>query len=892
MHNKMKKSLLLYSKHHFDPAVGTELTASAGIIAKSLYDTLIRSGYEVTYVDPTEVAHFPTSHYDLFIGQPAGWNELSKKVDGAIKIIFMPTTHPLRRNRLIKAAAEKWQVKPEELLESEMTIKALEAADYIFQIGNKEAVQSLVENGIPREKIIPLHYGLPHIGIENIKESRPLENFIHLASGLGLRKGLPETLYLYEKFLKDKRLTLVGEFYKHEPNYEFWKEKVSAFEKKNINFKSRGYIPSDTEEYSRLLEQQSWLLYPSIEEGEPGTVIEAMSKGIVPLLTPSGSGINFSISDSFDVPVEKQLIHAITTEQKGWRNASDKARHYVEIFHNHKDWEERLSALWKSLNDKGKIEAPKASIVLSVFNKETIIEELLDKLWETTRNYKNFDLHIIFDGCKDRTEDRARNALKKYTVPVYEYITDDIFEIKTNNIGLKNATGEYCVLLQDDNFLHEEGWLEKIVGWMEQTPRAGIVGGLAGVNFFPLDANPQGLGAAKTPLEVYKRIDMRLEPKYSRVIQEVDAVMRGPLVLRKSLLERHGYLDESYAPLYNDDMDYCFRLRNLGYSVFHFPIGVENRELTVSHQDPSKKDIWKKAVERNQKLFYSRWEKDMGKHDHYIAIPLPESRSKRLLIRHGYLWHIMIRVKLLPKMTKHAIKRSLTYMPESIVLFAVKKLSQAGSFFTRAARNLHIYALQPRTIPWYVADGDHTLRVNYDLNENSVVFDMGGYEGLWAQEIYCKYGASIHIFEPVQKFADNIRNRFIKNSRVKVLSYGLGKTNQEIAININENASSTYQKSEYADKEVIKIRKADEYLKEQGITSIDLIKINIEGGEYDLLEAFIESGTITSLKNIQVQFHDFFPEAKERMKKIQDELKKTHRLTYHYEFVWENWTLK
>jgi hypothetical protein len=44
--------------------------------------------------------------------------------------------------------------------------------------------------------------------------------------------------------------------------------------------------------------------------------------------------------------------------------------------------------------------------------------------------------------------------------------------------------------------------------------------------------------------------------------------------------------------------------------------------------------------------------------------------------------------------------------------------------------------------------------------------------------------------------------------------------------------------------------------------------------------------------NIQVQFHDYTPDAAERMKKIQRALKKTHRTTYSFEFVWENWELK
>ena len=76
------------------------------------------------------------------------------------------------------------------------------------------------------------------------------------------------------------------------------------------------------------------------------------------------------------------------------------------------------------------------------------------------------------------------------------------------------------------------------------------------------------------------------------------------------------------------------------------------------------------------------------------------------------------------------------------------------------------------------------------------------------------------------------------------------------------------------------------------IERIDLMKINIEGGEYDLLEHLIKTGWIDKIINIQVQFHDFVENAEARMLAIQNDLAKTHELTYQYKFVWENWRLK
>ena len=76
------------------------------------------------------------------------------------------------------------------------------------------------------------------------------------------------------------------------------------------------------------------------------------------------------------------------------------------------------------------------------------------------------------------------------------------------------------------------------------------------------------------------------------------------------------------------------------------------------------------------------------------------------------------------------------------------------------------------------------------------------------------------------------------------------------------------------------------------LKKIDLLKINIEGGEYPLLEKLVESKTIQNIQNIQIQFHDFIPDYKKRYDLIAKELQKTHYKTYDYPFIWENWMMK
>ena len=192
---------------------------------------------------------------------------------------------------------------------------------------------------------------------------------------------------------------------------------------------------------------------------------------------------------------------------------------------------------------------------------------------------------------------------------------------------------------------------------------------------------------------------------------------------------------------------------------------------------------------------------------------------------------------------------------------------------------------------WDKAKGDETHRLNYDdLDENSIVFDLGGYKGDWASDIFSKYGSHIYVFEPAHKFYAKIVDRFKKNPKIKVFDYGLADKNLDLEMAMSNDGSSVYNKKIVsAEHEVVKLVDAAEFLQNQNIENIDLMKINIEGGEYDLLNHLIDIGFIENINNIQVQFHPFVDRAEERMSELEKRLALSHKKTYSYKFVWENW---
>lgn len=191
---------------------------------------------------------------------------------------------------------------------------------------------------------------------------------------------------------------------------------------------------------------------------------------------------------------------------------------------------------------------------------------------------------------------------------------------------------------------------------------------------------------------------------------------------------------------------------------------------------------------------------------------------------------------------------------------------------------------------WNCVDGDFTLRLDYDMNANSIVFDVGGYIGDWAASIYSRYNCNIYVFEPVQRLNQRIINRFCGNDKFKMYNIGLGGNTRDMPVAFIGDESSFFLESENS--EIARIVDITEFMDAHEIGHIDLLKLNIEGGEYEILPRLIKSGYISRISNVQIQFHYWIENSDAQIADIRKQLAKTHVQTYSYEYVWENWQIK
>ena len=193
---------------------------------------------------------------------------------------------------------------------------------------------------------------------------------------------------------------------------------------------------------------------------------------------------------------------------------------------------------------------------------------------------------------------------------------------------------------------------------------------------------------------------------------------------------------------------------------------------------------------------------------------------------------------------------------------------------------------------WWRDRGDDTHRINYDLTDKSVIMDLGGFKGDWTNIMINKYNCKSHIFEPVESLVNKIASRFAGDKRVRVYDVAVGNKRSECKMYHGADETSLFSLGDSNNFETIKMLEVGDVLDKLKLDFVDLVKINIEGGEFDLLDTIINNNLQSKFGNIQVQFHKVENDSVERREKIREGLSKTHTCTWEYPWVWENWKLK
>jgi len=193
---------------------------------------------------------------------------------------------------------------------------------------------------------------------------------------------------------------------------------------------------------------------------------------------------------------------------------------------------------------------------------------------------------------------------------------------------------------------------------------------------------------------------------------------------------------------------------------------------------------------------------------------------------------------------------------------------------------------------------DPDLLIDVCLPHGAVVLDVGAFTGEWTRRILGRAATRgpsdlhVHAFEPARAAFRAFEAEFDGHPQVSLHRYGLAGRDRTERLSMSGPGSSVFldeqDPSSMAVRD-IQLRDVDAVLTELDVERLDLVKINIEGGEFELLDRLHESGWLARTGTVIVQFHEFGPDAYRGRRRNRSQLARTHRCTWNYPWVYERW---
>lgn len=242
---------------------------------------------------------------------------------------------------------------------------------------------------------------------------------------------------------------------------------------------------------------------------------------------------------------------------------------------------------------------PLVSIIIPSKDNPDVLRQCIRSVYAHT-DYPNFEILVVDNGSTARVRISLENFRQECPF-MYLYIPMEFNFSQMCNAGVREANGEYVLLLNDDMEAVEPSWLTRMAG-QASLKHVGAVGAKL---LYPGTSLIQHVGITNTisgPGHKLKKFDDSSSYYYgrNRFVYDMIGVTAACLLMRRDYYIAMGGLYEGLAVAYND-VDLCFRLCSKGlYNVMRNDVILYHHESLSRGDDMQDENKLKRlAAEKN-----------------------------------------------------------------------------------------------------------------------------------------------------------------------------------------------------------------------------------------------------------------------------------------------------
>ncbi len=213
----------------------------------------------------------------------------------------------------------------------------------------------------------------------------------------------------------------------------------------------------------------------------------------------------------------------------------------------------------------------KLSIVIVSYNVRNYLEQCLQSVKQALEGIEG-EVFVVDNRSDDDSVETVRTNYPWVRLIVNQ---ENMGFSRANNIAIREASGEYVLLLNPDTIV-EKDTLREVLGFMEEHPKAGG----AGVMMHNADGSlaPESRRALPTPwVSCLKMLGFSKQYYMSHLPWDkpgrIEVISGAFCFLRRKALDEVGLLDEDFF-MYGEDIDLSFRLLKGGWENWYLPYPI------------------------------------------------------------------------------------------------------------------------------------------------------------------------------------------------------------------------------------------------------------------------------------------------------------------------------
>ena len=229
------------------------------------------------------------------------------------------------------------------------------------------------------------------------------------------------------------------------------------------------------------------------------------------------------------------------------------------------------------------------SVIVLNYNAGELLMNCIESIKKSA--YKNLEIIVVDNISTDKSQKICK---EKYPDIKLIQNNENFGYCEGNNIGIREAKGDYIIILNPDTIV-ESSWIEELISAYNK-----FGDGLYQPKFFSLDEKLV-LQSTGNMLHIFgfgfARDKGKISDEKIEAIEKINYASGTCLFTSKIVLDKIGLLDP-FLFLYHDDLDLGWRAAQMGIDSFYVPKSIIYHAESYALKWSAKKFYW---LERNRK---------------------------------------------------------------------------------------------------------------------------------------------------------------------------------------------------------------------------------------------------------------------------------------------------